>query len=196
MTALVDFAANRRNLFADLKTCWSGLQMQHCQRVLPQSIWPHLSKRGLLGYAKISVDSDDKWDFDEAGKGHLTVTVYSDEDSSEVADIVAFDPAASDRWYLRTGAAGFLGEHILAENERAWDYDQPPLVVPSPMEWLKAGGNAVCVINPSTSALARLRDLKMIRVPSARFAAGLRLQMSKPPRLPEIKVVGGIRRAA
>jgi hypothetical protein len=183
------------DLFADLKTCWSGLKLQHCERVLPRSVWPYLTQRGLLGYAKVRAGREDRWDFDEAGIGCLTVAVHADDGA--LIDIVAFEPNKPNQWLVRTGNGYFLGENILATAERGiWTDADVPVVVPTPLEWLQMGGRAVCIVDPTPRSLARIRNLGTLKVPSPRFAQALRLQMSRPPRLPEIKILEREKHAA
>lgn len=181
------------NLYEDLKMCWDGLKLQHCERLFSPTVWPYLTGDGLLGYAKVSVSSGDRWDFAEDGIGCLTVAVHSDQ---QLVDIVAFPPSKPDQWLVRTGNGVFLGEDHLIEAEMNWNPEHIPLVVPTVLEWLHTKGQSICIVDPIPDALRRLRDLDALEVPTKEFGQVLRLQMSKPPRLPEITIVKGARDAA
>lgn len=61
----------------------------------------------------------------------------------DVVELVAFDPKQPARWWVRSGADPVLGRRALA---RAFP-DQPPRLVATPLDWLRAGGNAIAVLD-------------------------------------------------
>lgn len=181
------------DVYEDLKLCWEGLKMEHCQRIFSAAVWPHLTGGGLLGYAKVRICADERWEFAEDGVGCLTVAVH---ELGQLVDIVAFPPDRPNHWLVRTGLAEFLGEDVLIEAEDNWNPENIPLVVPTVLEWLETKGRSICLVDPTPSALRRLRNLEAIEVPTREFGQVLRLEMSRPPRLPEITITKGARDAA
>lgn len=72
---------------------------------------------------------------------------------SGLFDLVAFRPSDPRKWWLRTGNAYALGDHLL-------DLAQPVRVVRTPVEWLATGGYAVCILDwsPSSPVWGELRS--------------------------------------
>ncbi len=60
-------------------------------------------------------------------------------------DLCAFDPRAPRDWRLRLGDADGIGWWW---RHQCWELDQPLLVVSDPLSWLRAAGEAFCILRP------------------------------------------------
>lgn len=175
----------------------AALQLRHCQRLAALGVrdWPAMTQDGLLGMTRASVGPDDLWTPDDAGQPHVCVAVVED---GAIVDIVAFRPDQPDAWALRTGNGWALGVDNVQAARSGWTEEQWTLHLhATPLDWLRASCIGACVIDGfSFQASAEIRDCKALKVDDARFARALRLQLSKPLRLPEIAVTRGARHAA
>lgn len=176
-----------------------AFEFRHVRTLMRTGFNPsHAIGAGILGIAEVQELSGDLWQPCEGGTKMVTVAVTeggSFWDGGTITDIVAFDPTSPTRWLLRTGDAWALGfDHI--------DYAQGDLngdalaIHATPFDWLSAGMAGCCVINWTHKARTTLRDLARLQVHSPRYAQALRLELSRPPSLPEITCVGERRRAA
>lgn len=146
---------------------------------------------GLVGVSQVEIAADETWSPSEHGPYYITIAV---SEADAITDIVAFSPDNPNEWFLRRGAAWALGmDHINAA--LAWP-DTVVSLSSTPLDWLRAGMGGACVIDWTLDAMNTIRSLQEIEVSSPKFAAALRLQLSKPPRLPEIAVSGDKKNAA
>ncbi|WP_146214612.1 hypothetical protein [Azospirillum thermophilum] len=83
----------------------------------------------------------------EIVKAFVVPVGASDPDTgmwAEVWDLVAFNLAQPGRWWLRSGLADLLGEdHV----EACAESGAPVQLVATPLDWLRAGGDAACVLD-------------------------------------------------
>ncbi|MBK9661479.1 MAG: hypothetical protein IPO68_16530 [Chitinophagaceae bacterium] len=146
---------------------------------------------GLVGVSQIEIAANETWSPSDHGPYYLTIAV---NEAEAVTDIVAFAPDKPNEWFLRRGSAWALGmDHI--NGALAWP-DTVVSLSATPLDWLRADMWGACVLDWTTDAIDTIRALQEIEVSSPKFAAALRLQLSKPPRLPEIAVSGDKKNAA
>lgn len=145
---------------------------------------PEIFGAGILGFANAEVGRNDFWQ--PASHGPRCAVIAAIEEGI-ILDLIAFDPAAPDVWFIRTGNAWALGMDAVTEVSRSWNGGEL-LLHPTPLDWLKARGVGACVVNWTDDARRALRDLPAINVSSPKIAQALRLELSRPPRLPEIQV--------
>ena len=100
--------------------------------------------RALVRVARIVTHSDGFFDFHDEGEPAIIVPEGEPEVPgwAEIDDLVAFKPTDPGNWWLRRGAVDLLG----AYNIRPWKL-APTRIFESPLSWLKAGGNGVCILN-------------------------------------------------
>lgn len=147
----------------------------------------------VIGVVTGTIDRRDFWQPDEAGR-RLVVTPLIE--SGCVLDIVAFDPKEPNAWYLRTGEGWALGHDALARAAQCWPGDAPIVLHATPMEWLASGCEGACVAQWTDEARRAIRDLAACEVRTAEFARALRLELTRPPRIPDIQVRRWQNRAA
>ena len=78
-----------------------------------------------------------------------------------VIDVVALSSTDENDWALLTGLGDMLGEAALDDIDRALATERPARLRlhATPWDWLRAGGEGVCVLEWSQASLARLRSL-------------------------------------
>lgn len=152
---------------------------------------PLIIQSGLVGVTQAEIDKNDIWSPSDQGPYYITIAV---RDGEAVTDIVAFSPDKPNEWFLRRGVAWALGLDKI-NDALAWPETVVPLAA-TPLDWLRSGMVGACVIDWTPDAVEAIRALQQIEVSSPKFAAALRLQLSKPPRLPEIAVSGDKKNAA
>lgn len=141
----------------------------------------------LVGIWPVEVEASDRWDEDgvripgdrwcslvpgpdPAGRNAIVVPAagvvsWPDGDVGcglpvwrELDDLVAFYLGAPGEWWRVTGAATWLGE---AHIERARAEGEPVRLVATPLDWLRAGGDAACLVDWRADPRHDLRGLRV-----------------------------------
>lgn len=157
---------------------------------------PALLAECMIGVANVETDSADNWTPIETGKPMIVTPL---EEDGRIADLIAFDPKDPDTWYLRTAKGWALGMAHLDEITRNTGWPETQQWVDlhaTPLDWLRAGCTGACVTQWNGESRAALRLHQRVHVASSKFARALRLELTRPPRIPEIEVKGMQSRAA
>lgn len=158
---------------------------------------PALFAAGMIGLDRVCIDAKDYWQPDEAGTQMIIVPAST---SDQIIDLIAFDIAEPDAWYVRTGQAWALGMDDIDVACGAWPGVTEDLWLhPTPIDWLRAETTGACVVQWCDEARHQLRNLagaSNIRVSSPLTAQRLRLELTRPPHIPNIIVGRHHRRAA
>ena len=105
------------------------------------------AKQHTVGMATIEVQEGGLFIPSPDGKPACIVAVVWPHAFGEagIYDLIAFRSSDPSRWWLRTGLACALGEHLL-------DLPDPLPVVRTPCDWLAAGGDALCILDWSDAS--------------------------------------------
>lgn len=122
------------------------------------------------------------------GAVHVLSPVYAD---GQIIDIVAWRSDAPTKWLWRTGIGWALGTDELRPR---WD-NAPMPIHATPLDWLRAAGEGICVLDWDAPDLASLRTLESIEADEW-LCQRLTRALSKPPRMPVIIKRREVRRAA
>ena len=125
----------------------------------------------------------------DEGPLHLILPVYED---GALVDLCAFRSANPDGWLLRTGNGWAQGLERGLE-PHSWE---PALLWSTPLDWLRAGGRGLCVLDWGAGEVRLLRELPAIICQNPILESRLRSALSKPPRLPTISSQKGVALAA
>lgn len=148
----------------------------------------------MVGIVAAEVDKRDIWTPIETGKTMIATPL---EEEGQIVDLIAFDIKCPDIWYLRTGAGWALGSEAITAAVQGWGAaDQRLELHATPLDWLRAGCTGTCVTQWTPESRAAIRSVEAIDVASPKFARALRLELTRPPRIPEIEVKGMHSRAA
>lgn len=138
---------------------WAGVQ-----RLLAGGADLHLVAQllalGLLGAGRVAVAADGALFEPEGPDARLLLGAGYDVDElgrDTVAEVVALSTTCEDEWALLTGAADILGADVLEDAVAA--ERRFVRLYSTPMDWLRAGGAGVCVLQWNRVALAALRGL-------------------------------------
>lgn len=138
-----------------------------------------------LPFGAMSISTDDAgrwWPDDDDGFPAIVVPV---REYGETIDIIAFRTTAPARWFWRLGCGTMLGADIL--HRGYWPGDKLHLVT-TPIGWLAAAGEAVCILDWSLPdhELSSLRDYDELICDSPLLAQRIRKRLSQPRRVPPI----------
>ena len=122
------------------------------------------------------------------GALHVISPVYAD---GEIIDLLAWRSGAPGNWAWRTGIGWALGSDMLLPR---WDSD-PMRIFATPLEWLSAGGEGICILDWDAPELDGLRALENIEADEW-IAQRLTRALSKPRRIPTIIKRKGVRHVA
>jgi hypothetical protein len=129
-----------------------------------------LGMRGpYLGIARAESVDGRLWAPSADGKRSIIVPAHDEEGA--LCDLIAFRSDKPLAWLGRTGAAWCLGADCLS------DYLMDGALVrlrATPLDWLKAGGHGLCVVDWSAPEVRQLSHLANIDCPDARLASRLR----------------------
>ncbi|SES08266.1 hypothetical protein [Sphingobium sp. YR768] len=157
---------------------------------------PSLLARDLIGVTKVETDSRDFWQPCPTGKTMVVTPLF---EVGQTVDLIVFDLKAPDIWYLRTGRGWALGAAHIEDIFRniGWAETQQWVdLCATPLDWLRGGAAGACVTQWTDEARRTLRMHQQVQVTSPKFARALRLELTRPPRIPEIEVRGMQSRAA
>ncbi|MCB4862335.1 hypothetical protein K7W03_22345, partial [Sphingobium sp. PNB] len=148
----------------------------------------------VAAQVKAEIDDRDFWTPSDDGQ-RLIITPL--EEGGQIVDLIAFDIKTPDVWYLRTGNGFALGAESIEAASHGWGAaDQRLILHATPMDWLRSSCFGACVTQWTAESRAAVRQVPAIDVGSPKFARALRLELTRPPRIPEIEVKGMQSRAA
>ncbi len=145
---MIDLAAE----FALTTDGVTPLLVAHIQRMgIPRRII--FGARHYLGAARITTTPDGLFEFHDDGELALIVPEGVPEwpGWAEVHDLIAFKPEAPGRWWRRRGDVDLLG----ASNITRWKLN-PTTIHETPLLWLQAGADGVCIVDWGLDPIARL----------------------------------------
>jgi hypothetical protein len=148
-------------------------------------------REGAARYGVVTASTDDRsWQPADVGRVLLVLpdTPLADpwnESGATPSDIIAFHPAEPGRWWSRTGNAPLLAPE---EVERAAWFNEPLPVHRHPLDWLRAAGHGVVVLD--WKACLSLWLAGPPRLIAADLALGEQLDraLNRPPPIHEIAV--------
>lgn len=141
----------------------SGLSRGEYDRLLAAGIdremIGNLNVAGDLGTARVDISRDGARFAPGGPDGRLLLGVR-DADFALV-DVAALASHDEDQWSLLTGFGEMLGAWHLAALDRAVAMDKRAVLFlhATPWDWLRAGGDGVCVLNWTPAVLGELRSL-------------------------------------
>lgn len=106
------------------------------------------ARQPAFGIAAVELGKAGLFSPAESGAGVIVQPVVQwDTDWSipDVVDLIAWQPAQPERWWWRVGTGHALGLDLLND-------DLPVRIVSSPLAWLAAGGDALCILDWSQTS--------------------------------------------
>ena len=142
------------------------------------------------GSARVIDIDDGLYAPSDEGTPHLILPVFEND---ELVDLVAFTSDQPLAWLLRLGTGWSLG--LLDGFERhSWEVEVR--LWASPLDWLQADCDGLCILDWSASEVLELARLPSIRCQDKPLAERLREALSRPYRLPIITFGQELRDAA
>lgn len=187
----------RNPLRLEMEVAAGRLTTHHLRHLCPlgfstQTI-ARLTQDGCLGMVTVALDGR-RW-FPEEGGNSLLVTPLVEE--GVVVDLVAFNPKVPARWAARTGVGWALGTDCLPSIDQAWDDSERGLLLhATPADWLRSDRAGVAVVHWNDEARRTLLRMRRLEVDDRKYAQTVRLELTRPPPIPEIKVPRERSRAA
>lgn len=144
-------------------------------------MWP-----GPIGVASIEPHPMGVFEFVEDKRRAFIQPVLCGPAFSEIVDLVAWYPDQPGTWWTRCYSGVPLGVDQL---DKAEIEQEPILLKTTPLEWLRAYGNGVCVLDWKMSAHA-LRCVPAIKFDDTAFGRWVHDKLSQPPlRIPDIRII-------
>lgn len=138
------------------------------------------SRHHQFGVARVGRCGDGLFQLDEGGNRALVVPVY---EGDELVDLVAFFTSTPEQWSLRLGVGWALG---LEESLERYRWGDPLPIHKTPLEWLRAGGDGLCVVDWSSPEVKTLADFASLIVGDEALERRIIAALSTPVRLPQI----------
>jgi hypothetical protein len=114
--------------------------------------------------------------FELAATGTKAIIMAVDE-SGDAIDDVAWYPGQPGKWWLRHGVATVLGEDAI--DAARW-HGESVLLVATPADWIKARGEAACILDWSADVYGPLSLAPGVRCATVALAGQLRKAISRP----------------
>ena len=155
------------------------LDYRACQRLasidVPGRFVAELNARCLIGAARVQLSPrGDRWQL-HGPDARLLIGLTEGE---ELVDILAVSTAHPDQIARRTGAGWCLGDDLIRKAEGdVWGREKRVTLklVPTPLDWLRAAGRAVCVLDWA-AGLPHLRGLSERATLECDAGAGARIR--------------------
>lgn len=113
-------------------------------------------------------------------------SIFVPVDEPCLVDLIAYSPREPGRWFWRRGEHGLvLGDENL---ERAELFSEPVRVHRNPLEWLRSGGEGVCVLDGSAHTMDRLRHVGAIIASDVEHGVELEKRLRRLTRCPPINI--------
>ena len=109
-----------------------------------------ISRAGLVGVANIEANGDGTYQRVDHG---TAAVILPARENDRIIDLVAFRTGEPGRFWLRAGLAAVLGYDFAT---MCVDLERPLPVYPTPLSWLRAGGEGLCVLNSNGWEARRL----------------------------------------
>jgi hypothetical protein len=196
------------DLYGELKAAAFAVRQVHIDRLrflgVPLS-WMAATYTFPFGVAPCEPSGGFYQPLDGEGALHLILPVL---DEGALVDLVAFRTTAPDAWLLRTGNGYALG---LEEGLNPWMWyapadlsakppkhqvGKPAYLARNPLDWMQAAGEGLCVLDWSAPEVRQLDALPCVTAADHDTAKLLRSALTRPPRLPSIRVAEGVAHAA
>ena len=195
------FAPDNLGLRAQMLLAANGLRFSAVTFLREQGVparWlAEACAAGEIGRAMVSYSRDrDHFELAE-GAGEIAIILPVVEDGI-VTDLVAFDPRQPDGWALRCGNGVMLGWDLWSANAwmppRATGWAEAPALklYANPLQWVRGGGDGLCLLAWTPATMAMLRALgpnRMIVCEDQRFAAVVEEKMAERQGLPAVRVM-------
>ena len=140
-----------------------------------------MGARHFFGGSARVIDIDDGlYAPSSEGTPHLILPVFEDDD---LVGLVAFTSDEPLAWLLRLGTGWSLG---LIDGFECHSWEQEVRLWASPLDWLRADCDGLCILDWSAPEVLELSRLPNIRCQNKRLADRLREALSRPYRLPAI----------
>lgn len=155
---------------------------------VPAEVMLALHGNGDLALGQVELDPRGRFEFGGPDR-RLILTVR--DAAGEVVDLVALASHDENQWALRTGLADLLGDDqlldaVLAERREL-------RLHPTPLAWLRAGCEGICVLDWTRSALGALRGmpegLTLVVDPGWREGLKAKLAYGGLPRVAEVQTL-------
>ncbi|WP_126174359.1 hypothetical protein [Altericroceibacterium xinjiangense] len=189
---------NSAELLAEFDAYERALRQQHLEHVRRLGLLEGIAQVGQhqppAGMAHIRTLPNALWEPDDAGTAAMILpvcrwTVFDafgiEIETPELVDLIAFRTSSPASWLWRTGTGWALGEDQLI-----FPNGDPLLLVSTPLEWLRAGGTAVCLLDWSASspAWAHLLTSGELLTDTPHLAARIDRALRQSIRLPRVEV--------
>jgi hypothetical protein len=144
-------------------------------------IWQSLET--LLGAGPVTAFDQDFFRIDEAHGTWAVLQPVQQHDTGDLCDVIAWHPRRPERWRFLTGAGEMLGSIWL-------HVGKPKLrVFATPLDWLRAGGDGVCLLRRERMIVLRhLTLLRVLEVDDPVLAGWLDRVLRDPGPVPKIVV--------
>jgi hypothetical protein len=185
------------DLAAEMLAAATGVRQPHLDRLcalgVPARAIARLgADRPSFGVSRIRALKDGLFELNANGADALIMPVTRiqpadwcgfDMSHLEVVDLIALRTAEPDRWWWRVGTGWALGtEHL--------GCDAPLRVVATPLDWIAAGGHALCILDWSAPGWCwdLLRSELQLVLPDNRLRRRLRNALIRHASMPDMEV--------
>ena len=171
-----------------------SIEQRHINRMAAEGVPTHVAKpaegKHLWGIMKVSPDGPTQFFPDPDGReAYVSISTRG----SDVTDLIAWHPANPANWRWRIGDEPFLGIDAF---ERCWPGDGPLQIHATPLDFLRAGGEGLVVLDwNATSDIRRLAMVDAIAAPRS-IVERIDKILRRPVRMPRWKVMEAPRAAA
>lgn len=145
------------------------------------------TRQQVFGIERARLRPDGLFESDPDGVGVIVQPVMAanrEPGDHGIVDLVCWHSSDPSRWWWRRGEGWAFGEHLME------DRGEPVLCVETPLAWLAARGDAICILDWSAPRQfwAALRHGPALQFPCPNLRARVRNHLMQSIRLPEMEL--------
>ena len=138
-------------LFAEFENAVRRIEQCHLERLACVGCRGiDISRAGGVGVSNIEANGDGTYQRVDHG---TPAVILPARENDQIIDLVAFRTSEPGRFWIRVGLAGVLGYDFAT---MCVDLERPLSVHLTPLSWLRAGGEGLCVLNSNAWEARRL----------------------------------------
>jgi hypothetical protein len=145
------------------------------------------SVQPAFGVARARLGGDGSFEPDPDGVSVIVQPILAAErewGDPGILDLIAWHSSDPSRWWWRRGDGWLLGEHLLE------DRGEPVACVQTPLDWLRAGGDALCLLDWAAppQLWEALRHGPALRFTCPNLRARVQHHLTQSIRLPDLEL--------
>ena len=193
------------DLYSEFTAATALAEPRHFRWLVNRGVPPDFLWRGAmrLGVQDIAPSNDGTYQpIDEGQRAIIMPTIpllapwewEEGDDLEDVGDLTAFRPDDPSRWWCRCGSVPILNPAAILGAEL---YDEPLRIHSTPLDWMRAAGDGVVILDPLAHLGLHLGSVRQLICDTVELGREIDRRLRHPePKMPTIMIPNVVRAAA